>query len=94
MGCFLQFLHECTHGVTDPLMNRNILMADGSHDISEYQVLCFDEYLIEALAPDMAEIYRVWISREYLDYSHEQLGAEGEQRMKDCLKEIIPSGLL
>ena len=64
-------------------------MADGSHDISEYQVLCFDEYLIETLAPDMAEIYRAWISREYLDYSHEQLGAEGEQRLKDCLKEIL-----
>ena len=93
-GCFLQYLHECTHRVTDPLMNRNILMADGSHDISESQVLCFDEYLIEALAPDMAEIYRAWISREYLDYSHERLGAEGEQRLKDCLKEIIPSGLL
>ena len=29
------------------------------------------------------------ISREYLDYSHEQLGAEGEQRLKDCLKEIL-----
>ena len=52
-------------------------------------MLCFDEYLIETLAPDMAEIYRAWISREYLDYSHEQLGAEGEQRLKDCLKEIL-----
>lgn len=88
-GCFLQFLHECTHTVTDPLMNRNILMADGSHAVSEYQVLCFDEYLIGALAPDLAETYKDWIGREYLDYAHEQLGVEGEQRMKHCLKEIL-----
>ena len=88
-GCFLQYLHECTHSVTDPLMNRNIRMADGSHDISEYQVLCFDEYLIDALAPDLAEPYREWIGGEYLDSAHKILGVEGEQRMKDCLKGIL-----
>ena len=64
-------------------------MADGSHAVSEYQVLCFDEYLIGALAPDLAGTYQDWIGREYLEYAHEQLGAEGEQRMKDCLKEIL-----
>ena len=88
-GCFLQYLHESTHGVTDPLMNREIRMADGSHAVSEYQVLCFDEYLIGALAPDLAGTYQDWIGREYLEYAHEQLGAEGEQRMKDCLKGIL-----
>ena len=56
---------------------------------TEYQVLCFDEYLIDALAPDLAETYREWIGGEYLDSAHEILGAEGEQRMKDCLKGIL-----
>lgn len=87
--CFLQYLHECTHSVTDPLMNRQIRMADGSHDLSEYQVLCFDEYLIDALAPDLAETYRDWTGEETLACAHEQLGPEGEQRLKDCLKEML-----
>ena len=87
--CFLQYLHECTHSVTDPLLDRTIRMADGSHDLSEYQVLCFDEYLIAALAPDLAETYRDWIGAETLACAHEQLGPEGEQRLQDCLKEML-----
>ena len=88
-GCFLQYLHECTHSVTDPMMNRNIQMADGSHDISEYQVLCFDEYLIDALCPELAGTYREWIGEEYLDYAHKALGEAGEARLKERLKEML-----
>ena len=33
LPCFLQFLHECTHVLTDPLIESEILMADGSHEI-------------------------------------------------------------
>ena len=88
-GCFLQYLHECTHSVTDPLMNRSILMADGSHDIAEYQVLVFDEYLLDALYPEMTETYREWIGQEYLDYSHKALGEEGEARLRERLEAML-----
>ena len=88
-GCFLQYLHECTHSVTDPMMNRDILMADGSHDLSEYQVLCFDEYLIDALCPELSGTYREWIGPEYLDYAHQILGEAGETRLKERLKKML-----
>ena len=91
-GCFLQYLHECTHSVTDPMMNRNILMADGSHDIAEYQVLVFDEYLLDALYPEMTETYREWIGQEYLDYSHKALGEEGEERLRERLEAMLNRG--
>lgn len=76
-GSFLQFLHECTHRVTDPLLNRQILMGDGSHDLSEYQVLVYDEYLIRALYPELEEAYRKWIGEDLLQEAHEVLGEEG-----------------
>lgn len=82
-GCFFQFLHECTHAVTDPLMNGEIRMADGSHDAAEYQVMCFDEYLVEALCPDLLEAYREWIGREDLELAHRGLGEAGDRRMKE-----------
>ena len=83
-------MHECTHSVTDPLMNRQIQMADGSHDIAEYQVLVFDEYLLDALYPEMTETYREWIGQEYLDYAHKALGEAGEARLKEHLKQMLP----
>ena len=67
---------ETAQGITLPLSWIGVSDFDGS-------------LRFETTAPDMAELYRAWISREYLDYSHEQLGAEGEQRLKDCLKEIL-----
>lgn len=84
-GCFFQFLHECTHRLTDPLLNQMIQMADGSHDMAEYQVLVYDEYLIHRLCPDMSRAYRSWIGDEYLNYAHEQLGREGEKRVSALL---------
>ena len=87
--CFLQYLHECTHSVTDPMMNGNILMADGSHDIAEYQVLCFDEYLIDALCPELSGTYRKWVEQEYLDDAHKALGETGEARLKERLKQML-----
>lgn len=89
MDCFLQFLHECTHSVTDPMMNRSIQMADGSHDLAEYQVLVFDEYLIDELCPEMNGAYREWIGEEYLEDSHKALGETGEARLKERLKEML-----
>ena len=89
LPCFLQFLHECTHRVTDPLITRPILMADDSHNLSEYQVLCFDEYLIRNLCPDLSDTYRCWVGAEMLDQSHEKLGEAGEQRIAACLERFV-----
>ena len=93
-GCFLQFLHECTHSVTDPMMSGDIRMEDGSHDIAEYQVLCFDEYLIEALCPDLSGAYRDWIGEENLEVSRKALGEAGENRLKERLRQMIPGGTI
>ena len=87
--CFLQFLHECTHSVTDPMMSGDIRMEDGSHDIAEYQVLCFDEYLIEALCPDLSGAYRDWIGEENLEVSRKMLGETGENRLKERLNQML-----
>ena len=38
-----------------------ILMEDGSHDLSEYQVLVFDDYLVRNLYPELLDVYRKWI---------------------------------
>ena len=92
--CFLQFLHECTHSVTDPMMDGEIRMDDGSHDIAEYQVLCFDEYLIEALCPDLSGAYRDWIGEENLEVSRKMLGETGENRLKERLKQMIQGGTI
>ena len=87
-GCFLQFLHECTHRVTDPLMNRQILMADGSHDLSEYQVLVYDEYLIRTLCPELEDAYREWIGEELLEAAHEGLGEDGCANLEKLIEPL------
>ena len=93
-GCFLQFLHECTHSVTDPMISGDIRMEDGSHDIAEYQVLCFDEYLIKALCPDLSEAYRDWIGEENLEVSRKALGEAGENRLKERLRQMVQGGTI
>lgn len=93
-GCFLQFLHECTHSVTDPMMSGDIRMEDGSHDIAEYQVLCFDEYLIKALCPDLSGAYRDWIGEENLEVSRRALGEAGENRLKERLRQMVQGGTI
>ncbi len=93
-GCFLQFLHECTHSVTDPMISGDIRMEDGSHDIAEYQVLCFDEYLIEALCPDLSGTYRDWIGEENLEISRRALGEAGENRLKERLRQMVQGGTI
>ena len=93
-GCFLQFLHECTHSVTDPMISGDIRMEDGSHDIAEYQVLCFDEYLIKALCPDLSGAYRDWIGEENLEVSRKALGEAGENRLKERLRQMVRGGTI
>ena len=87
--CFLQYLHECTHTITDPMMNQQILMSDDSHDIAEYQVLCFDEYLIAEVCPELTAKYREWVEPKYLDEAHVNLGDAGEKRLKERMKDML-----
>ena len=88
LPCLFQFLHECTHRITDPLLKKNILMSDGTHDIAEYQVLCFDEYMIDALCPDLSKAYRAWAGEATLAFVHKNLGEEGEKPLKKKLKKM------
>lgn len=88
-GCFLQYLHECTHLVTDPMTEREIRMSDGSHDIAECRVVCFDEYLIEALCPKLSGAYREWMKPETLNAAHQILGEEEETRIRECLNGML-----
>ena len=84
-GCFFQLLHECTHTITDPLLEQEIMMGDGSHDMAEYQVLCYDEYLIAGTETELLEEYCTWIGQSELEKAHEALGKTGETRLKDLL---------
>ena len=89
LPCFLQFLHECTHVLTDPLIESEILMADGSHETAEHQALCFDEYLIAELCPDLMEAYKKKFGDENLRFAKRALGEDGTARIKARLKEIL-----
>lgn len=58
---FIQLLHEYTHSFTDGLLNKNINMKDGSHNISEYLVIIADYYLIKFIDKNFIPIYFDWI---------------------------------
>jgi len=59
---FFQALHEFTHQFTDVLLNANINMQDGSHDLSECIVVLADYYLIKALDSSRLDDYFEWLS--------------------------------
>ena len=59
---FFQALHEYTHQFTDALLNANINMQDGSHDLSEKVVILADYYLIKALDNGRLNAYFEWLS--------------------------------
>ena len=42
-------LHEYTHKITDKLLNAEINMHDGSHDLTENMIILFAYYFIKAL---------------------------------------------
>jgi hypothetical protein len=58
---FFTLLHEITHQFTDSLVNSNINMQDGSHDLSEKMVVLADYYLLETLCPAGLDTYLKWI---------------------------------
>ena len=60
---FFTLLHEYTHQFTDQLLNTNINMQDGSHNMSENIVMLFDYYLIKAVHSTDIEAYINWLSK-------------------------------
>ena len=61
--CFFQLFHEYTHQFTDKLLNTNISMANGSHDISERLVILADYFIFKRTDEETANIYLDWIAR-------------------------------
>ena len=64
---FIQLLHEYTHAFTDDLLDRNINMKDGSHDLSEYLVILADYYLIKSIDQGFIPIYFEWLKNKGLN---------------------------
>ncbi|NLC68809.1 MAG: hypothetical protein GX754_08560 [Clostridiaceae bacterium] len=57
VNSFFTLLHEYTHQFTDRLLNTNISMQDGSHNMSENIVMLFDYHLIKAVNSTHKEAY-------------------------------------
>jgi hypothetical protein len=64
---FLLLLHEYTHQFTDELVQTNINMNDGSHDLSENIVVLTDYYLIKALDENLLQEYIYFFSGNNVD---------------------------
>lgn len=60
---FFTLLHEYTHQFTDEILNININMEDGSHDISENIVILFDYYLIKSVYKSDVKSYFYWLAK-------------------------------
>lgn len=78
---FMQLVHECTHPLTDSLL-QGIRMDDGSHDIAEYQVILFDLWLFEKYDNANVKSYVEWISKEYLDAAEANLSDEQKEKLR------------
>ncbi|MDR1687019.1 MAG: hypothetical protein LBS21_00200 [Clostridiales bacterium] len=61
---FFTLWHEYTHQFTDMLLQRDINMRDGSHDISEIVVILTDFYLIKSIDPQSLRGYIMWLSAD------------------------------
>ena len=58
---FMQLLHEYTHQFTDGLLNKNINMEDGSHNLSENVVIVADYFLIKSMDANLVPKYFDWV---------------------------------
>lgn len=81
---FMQLVHECTHMLTDPLLD-SIRMDDGSHDVAEYQVMLFDLWLFERDSMELREEYVKWLSQETLDECDQNLSEEQKKKLRALL---------
>ena len=60
--CFFQLFHEYTHQFTDKLLNTNINMTDGSHNVSENLVILADYFIFRRIDEETANTYLNWIA--------------------------------
>ena len=82
---FMQLVHECTHMITDPLID-SIRMDDGSHDIAECQVMLFDLWLFERYGNEFRDEYIKWLSQETLDECDKNLSNEQKVKLRECFE--------
>ncbi len=61
--CFFQLFHEYTHQFTDKLLNTNINMTDGSHDLSEDLVILADYFIFKRTDENTATTYLSWVAK-------------------------------
>jgi len=61
---FIQLLHEYTHNFTDGLLNKNINMKDGSHNLSENVVIVADYFLIKSIDENLIPKYFDWAGND------------------------------
>ncbi len=59
---FFMLLHEFTHQFTDIIINADINMDDGSHDLSETIVMLTDYYLIKNICKSDVTPYLSWLA--------------------------------
>ena len=84
---FMQLVHECTHMITDPLI-ESIRMDDGSHDIAECQVMLFDLWLFERDSKALCEEYVKWLSQEALDECEKNLSDEQKKKLREAFEKV------
>ncbi|MBO4749144.1 MAG: hypothetical protein J5546_02395 [Lachnospiraceae bacterium] len=78
---FMQLVHECTHMITDPLID-SIRMDDGSHDVAECQVMLYDLWLFERYSKELCDEYIKWLSQETLDQCDKGLSAVQKGKLR------------
>ena len=81
---FMQLVHECTHMITDPLLD-SIRMDDGSHDVAEYQVMIFDLWLFERVSDELRDAYVKWISKDTLDECEKKLSVWQKTKLRESM---------
>lgn len=59
---FFTLLHEYTHQFTDTIINADINMDDGTHDLSENIVFLTDYYLVKNICSTDVTPYVLWIA--------------------------------
>lgn len=78
---YMQFVHECTHPLTDSLLD-SIRMDDGSHDLAEYLVMLYDLWLFQNYDEELLKDYTDWISGEALKECECNLSTEQKKKLK------------
>lgn len=99
---FFTLLHEYTHQFTDTILNADINMEDGSHNLSENIVILTDYYLIKNICKTDVTPYLFWLAPKGEEtYINEDLFLEIfkvpehiQQRIDKLVKQLLNSRAL